>query len=141
MISTRRSFTFESLCAFWAIPRPPKSPAVFDSRRGRLPAWLSVIARHRAIDSLRSRRPEREWCERISSAISDPIADTEQRIAMEKARETLSKMPFSQRLALEMAFFEGLTHKEIAHKIGDPLGTVKARIRNGLLVLRQALST
>ena len=118
-----------------------RSPAAFDSSRGSLPAWLSVITRNRAIDSLRRRRPETDWSDVILSIEPDLIGDAERRRAMEKVRDALNGMPEAQRLALEMAFFEGLTHKEIAEKIGDPLGTVKTRIRTGLLVLRQALTT
>jgi len=57
---------------------------------------------------------------------------------MAKVRGVLSGMPSPQRSALEMAYFEGLTHSEIAAKTGEPLGTVKTRIRSGLLALRKA---
>jgi RNA polymerase sigma-70 factor (ECF subfamily) len=59
---------------------------------------------------------------------------------MEKVRGTLGSMPAAQRIALEMAYFEGLTHTEIAAKTGEPLGTIKTRIRAGLLALRVALN-
>jgi RNA polymerase sigma-70 factor, ECF subfamily len=118
-----------------------RSPAAFDSSRGSLPAWLSVITRNRAIDSLRRRRPETDCSDVILSIEPDLSGDAERRRAMDKVRDALNDMPAAQRLALEMAFFEGLTHQEIAEKIGDPLGTVKTRIRTGLLVLRQALAT
>jgi RNA polymerase sigma-70 factor (ECF subfamily) len=118
-----------------------RSPAAFDSSRGSLPAWLSVIARNRAIDSLRRRRPDAEWSDVILSFEPDLTGDAERARSLERVRDTLNGMPAAQRSALEMAFFEGLTHKEIARKIGDPLGTVKTRIRAGLLALRRALST
>ena len=118
-----------------------RNPAAFDSSRGSLPAWLSVIARNRAIDSLRRRHPEADWCDVIVSVEYDLTGNAERQRSIEKVRETLSGMPAAQRSALEMAFFEGLTHREIAAKVGDPLGTVKTRIRSGLLALRRALST
>lgn len=118
-----------------------RSPEAFDSSRGSLPAWLSVIARNRAIDSLRRRRPEAGWSDVIISIDPQFAADADRRRAIEKVRDALKGMPAAQRSALEMAFFEGLTHSEIAAKIGDPLGTVKTRIRAGLLALRQALTT
>jgi len=71
----------------------------------------------------------------------DFTGDAERARAIEKIRNVLNGMPAAQRSALEMAFFEGLTHAEIAAKVGDPLGTVKTRIRTGLLSLRQALTT
>lgn len=117
-----------------------RNPEAFDSARGSLPAWLAVITRNRAIDSLRRRRPEAEWSDVIVSIDPEFASDTERRRVVEKIRDILKGMPAAQRAALEMAFFEGLTHAEIAQKIGDPLGTVKTRIRTGLLALRQALS-
>jgi len=57
---------------------------------------------------------------------------------MEKAREVITLLPVEQRKTLEMAFFDGLTHSEIAEMTGDPLGTVKTRIRSALTSLRKA---
>jgi RNA polymerase sigma-70 factor (ECF subfamily) len=59
---------------------------------------------------------------------------------MDKVRGALQTMPVPQRSALEMAYFEGLTHSEIAEKTGEPLGTIKTRIRTGLLSLRKVLA-
>jgi len=59
---------------------------------------------------------------------------------MEKARGVIRQLPLDQRKTLEMAFFDGLTHSEIAEMTGDPLGTVKTRIRSALLSLRKALT-
>jgi RNA polymerase sigma-70 factor (ECF subfamily) len=60
---------------------------------------------------------------------------------MEKVRGLLGGMPSTQRAALEMAYFEGLSHSEISAKTGEPLGTIKTRIRTGLLALRKAFET
>jgi RNA polymerase sigma-70 factor (ECF subfamily) len=118
-----------------------RNPAAFDSRRGSLPAWLAVITRHRAIDALRKRRPESDLEDVVVSSSTNLANETERNLTVEKIRETLGGMPPAQRTALEMAFFEGLTHSEIAAKTGEPLGTIKTRIRSGLLALREAVST
>ena len=118
-----------------------RNPGVFDSSRGNLGAWLAVISRNRAIDGLRKRRPETDVEDVIVSVEPDMSGDAERSRAMEKVRSALSAMPAVQRSALEMAYFEGLSHSEIAAKIGEPLGTVKTRIRAGLLALRKVFQT
>jgi RNA polymerase sigma-70 factor (ECF subfamily) len=112
----------------------------FDSSRGSLAAWLAVIARNRAIDAIRKRRPENDIADTVVSVEPDLAAEAERSRAIEKVRGTLGGMPAAQRLALEMAFFEGLTHSEIANKTEEPLGPVKTRIRAGLLALRKTLN-
>jgi len=67
-------------------------------------------------------------------------SEAERSRAMEKVRGALQAMPSPQRSALEMAYFEGLTHTEISARTGEPLGTVKTRIRAGLLSLRKAFA-
>ena len=117
-----------------------RSPAVFDPSRGSLAGWLAVIARNRAIDSLRKRRPETDITEIVVSIEPDLASGAEWNRVLEKIRSTLTGMPSLQRSALEMAFFEGLTHTEIAEKTGEPLGTIKTRIRAGLVTLRKAFN-
>ena len=117
-----------------------RNPGVFDSSRGNMAAWLAVIARNRAIDSLRKRRPETDIADVVVSVEPDLAGDTERARAMEKIRGVLGDMPAAQRSALEMAYFEGLTHTEISARTGEPLGTVKTRIRAGLLSLRKAFA-
>jgi RNA polymerase sigma-70 factor, ECF subfamily len=117
-----------------------RSADVFDATRGSLPGWLAVITRHRAIDSLRRRRPEADITDVVVSIEPDLAGAAESSRALEKIRGTLGGMPAPQRSALEMAFFEGLTHTEIAEKTGEPLGTIKTRIRAGLLTLRKAFN-
>jgi len=114
-----------------------RNPGAFDASRGNLAAWLSVIARNRAIDTLRKRHPETDVENVILSVEPDLAGEAERARALEKVRGALGVMPPAQRSALEMAFFEGLTHTEIAAKTGEPLGTVKTRIRSGLLALRK----
>jgi RNA polymerase sigma-70 factor (ECF subfamily) len=116
-----------------------RNPQSFDPKRGRLAPWLAVIARNRAIDALRKRPPEEDIAELpISTGVNLEDAAA-QRLAIDKVRAVLAGLPPEQRRTLEMAFFEGMTHTEIAAKTGEPLGTVKTRIRSALLAVRKAL--
>lgn len=117
-----------------------RNPGAFDSSRGNMAAWLAVIARNRAIDALRKRRPQDDIEDVIVSVETDMASEADRSRAMTKVRGALQAMPSPQRSALEMAYFEGLTHTEIAEKTGEPLGTVKTRIRTGLLSLRKILT-
>jgi RNA polymerase sigma-70 factor, ECF subfamily len=117
-----------------------RNPGAFDASRGNMAAWLAVIARHRAIDGLRRRRPENDIEDVVVSVEPDLASEAERERAMEKVRRALQTMPGPQRSALEMAYFEGLSHSEIAEKTGEPLGTIKTRIRTGLLSLRKVLA-
>jgi len=117
-----------------------RKPQAFDTERGRLAPWLAVIARNRAIDLLR-KRPLEEDIEELPISSGVNLEDAaEQRLAVDKVRGVLAGLPTEQRKTLEMAFFEGMTHTEIAGKTGEPLGTVKTRIRSALLALRKAFS-
>lgn len=116
-----------------------RHPYVFNADRGRLAPWLAVVARNRAIDVMRKRAPAETIDELpISSSVNLEDA-TAQRLAVEKVRAVLAGLPDEQRKSLEMAFFEGMTHTEIAARTGEPLGTVKTRIRSALLAVRKAL--
>lgn len=118
-----------------------RKPSAFDSARGSLASWLAVIARNRAIDLLRRRRPETEIEDVVLSVTPDLAGDAERSRAGEKVRGVLAQMLPAQRSALEMAYWEGMSHSEIADKTGEPLGTVKTRIRAGLMALRKAFQT
>ncbi len=113
-----------------------RRPDAFDSSRGSLTAWLAVIARHRSIDRLRQRKPETDIEECVIAGGADPRDETERTLVIEKVRIAMNEMGVEQRTAMEMAFFQGLTHTEIAEKTGQPLGTIKTRIRSGLQMLR-----
>jgi RNA polymerase sigma-70 factor (ECF subfamily) len=117
-----------------------RNPGAFDAARGSLGAWLAVITRNRSIDSLRRRRrrPETDIEDVILSVAPDLAGEADRSRAAEKVRGVLGTMPASQRSALEMAYFEGMSHSEIANKTGEPLGTIKTRIRSGLIALRKA---
>ena len=118
-----------------------RNPGAFDAARGSLGSWLAVITRNRAIDSLRKRRPEKDIEDVIVSVAPDLAAEADRSRAAQKVREILGTMPAPQRSALEMAYFEGMSHSEIAGKTGEPLGTIKTRIRSGLIALRKAFQT
>jgi RNA polymerase sigma-70 factor (ECF subfamily) len=117
-----------------------RTPTAYDSSRGSLGAWLAVISRNRAVDSLRKRRPEIDIDDVVVSVQTDFADSAEKGRFVDRVRGVLDALPHPQRIALEMAFFEGLTHTEIALKTGEPLGTIKTRIRSGVLSLREALS-
>jgi RNA polymerase sigma-70 factor, ECF subfamily len=113
----------------------------YDQSRGKPVAWLLTIARTRAIDSLRSSGRRIENAETVTEsqpAVSeaDPFvqADTQKAV-----REALGDLPEPQRTPLEMAYFQGMSHSEIAAALNQPLGTVKDRIRNGMLHLKRRL--
>ena len=115
-----------------------RNPDSFIATRGSLGGWLAVVSRNRSIDAIRRRRPT-ESVEDIPLASPYNLAnDAECNIMTQRAREVIGQLPSEQRKTLEMAFFDGLTHSEIAEITGDPLGTVKTRIRSALLTLRKA---
>lgn len=115
-----------------------RSPGSFLETKGSLGGWLAVVARNRSIDALRRRRPT-DQVEEVYLASPFNLAEEAERNSMvERARAVMVHLPHEQRKMLEMAFFDGLTHTEIAEVTGDPLGTVKTRIRSGLLTLRKA---
>jgi RNA polymerase sigma-70 factor (ECF subfamily) len=115
----------------------------FDPRRGGPLQWVLVIARSRAIDRLRARmqRSLREQCCNDFADLADARPGPEHAcsVAEERAqvREALAELPTEQREAIEMTYFEGLSHSEAAEVLGQPLGTVKSRIRGGLSSLRR----
>ena len=119
----------------------------YDPDRGTVAAWLLVQTRSRAIDQLRSRRarPVGTDAEGVLAQQREPSAGADVEVVrLEQAdalRRALDGLPHPQRAALELAYYEGLTHVEIAAQLEEPLGTVKTRIRQGLLRLRDALTT
>jgi RNA polymerase sigma factor (sigma-70 family) len=112
--------------------------------RGSVKTWLLAIVHHRAIDALRRRRPESELPDREDAPpatltlpdVWPEVAGRLLRLEILSALRTLSDV---QREAIELAYFGGLTQQEIAKKTGTPLGTVKSRMRLGLLAMRRAL--
>jgi RNA polymerase sigma-70 factor, ECF subfamily len=123
--------------------------ARYDPARGAVAAWLLVIARTRAIDKLRARRVRPAIAAENELLRLDAIPDRAPSVEMivadrqmsGRVRDALAGLPADQRLALELAYFEGLSHSEIGERTGTPLGTIKTRIRTGLMRLRQAMHT
>jgi RNA polymerase sigma-70 factor (ECF subfamily) len=116
------------------------NPHVFVSGKGSMAGWLAVVTRNRSIDVMRRRRPA-EPVELFSLPAATNLArETERNSLMGKIRGVMGSLPDEQRRPLELAFFEGLSHSEIAERTGDPLGTVKTRIRLGLSTIRKALT-
>ena len=114
------------------------SPESFVS--GNLAAWLSRVTRNRALDVLRSRTVRSETEMPADIAVEGALDETVlARIDGERVRAALATLPTDQRSPIEMGFFAGITHEEIARRTGTPLGTVKTRIRAGLKKLRMAL--
>jgi len=118
-----------------------RNAAQFDPARGSLPGWLAVIARNRAISRLRRHNPS-EGDELLETTVIVP-ANLENALAQQqllgRVKGALENLSSEQRAAIELAYFEGLTHSEIASKTGDPLGTVKTRIRSAVESLKRKL--
>jgi RNA polymerase sigma-70 factor, ECF subfamily len=117
-----------------------RSPARFVASRGSLGGWLAVVARNRSIDTLRRKKPSEPVDDMAMASNYNLANEAERNSLMEKAKAVIVQLPMEQRKTLEMAFFDGLTHSEIAEMTGDPLGTVKTRIRSALSSLRKALT-
>ena len=117
-----------------------KNPRAFESGKGSLAGWLAVVARNRSIDVIRRRRPAEPVELFALPAATNVARETERDSLLGKIRGVMGSLPEEQRRPLELAFFEGLSHSEIAEKTGDPLGTVKTRIRIALSTIRKALT-
>lgn len=125
-----------------------KRTATYDASRSSLFTWAVMISRHKAIDRLRSRQRQSRLTEAVASETnavpaSDPADRADNALARsdecERVRAALGQLGVAQREAIELAFFAGLTQTQISERLGAPLGTVKARIRRGLLALREVL--
>ncbi len=112
----------------------------FDPTRSPPDVWLLLLARSRALDRLRRRVAATGPAGEEPCAADDPPAEAARRDEADRARSAVAGLPADQRVAVELAFFQGLTHEQIAAKVGAPLGTVKTRIRLGLNRLRARLA-
>jgi len=117
-----------------------RNPLSFDERRGKLAPWLAVIARHKAVDLLRKLKPEVDSDELPMAELPAGETTGHSPVDADKARRLMSQLPTEQKQALELAYLDGLTHVEIAARTGEPLGTVKSRIRLGLHFLRKEMA-
>jgi RNA polymerase sigma-70 factor, ECF subfamily len=124
-----------------------RQPALFDVSRGRFVSWLMSVARNRAVDEVRS-RGRRRLREVTAVPGADDPADPQAidpQIAAQLAdeqgevRAALALLPEDQRVAIELAYFGGMTQQEIASVLGTPLGTIKTRVRLAMKKLRISL--
>ena len=122
-----------------------RNASQYDRSRGPFVPWLLTLARNRALDRLRLKserqRRREEQAEELPSVVAIPDFEgalDEKRRAV-RVREVMSSLNPQQKRAIELAYFEGLTHTEIANALNEPLGTVKSWIRNGLLRLKEGL--
>ncbi len=123
-----------------------RNAARYVEGRGSVKTWLLAIVHHRAIDAVRRRRPTTELPD---VEVPPPAALTEPDVWMEVAagldadlvQRALAELSDVQREAIELAYFSGLTQQEIADRTATPLGTVKSRMRLGLLAMRRSLET
>lgn len=116
----------------------------FDPTRGNPRTWATTIAHRRAVDRVRSEQAHRDRQERVAVADAAPTPAGPDDVAIERSEQTQAKVALGtlsapQREAIELAFYDGLTHVQIAEHLDVALGTVKTRIRDGLLRLRGAM--
>ena len=133
----------ESFVQMW------KKASSYDPSRSSLFTWAVMISRNRALDRLRSRQRRSRTLEAAAAeSAAAPLERGDQADELldhaeerTRIRTALSRLPEAQRSAIDLAFFRGLTQSEISAQTGEPLGTIKARIRRGLVALRAFLET
>ena len=121
-----------------------KKAHLYDSHRGKLGPWLATVTRNRAIDRLRSKQRraqlrddvERDTVPEVLRERDDVVSNVRQEEESHLVRAAVMELKPAQREAIEMTYFNGLSHSEAANALGTPLGTVKARVRRGLMQLR-----
>jgi RNA polymerase sigma-70 factor, ECF subfamily len=116
----------------------------FDPGRGGARTWILTMAHRRAIDRVRSEQASRDRTERVghrdTARAFDDVADqVELRFEHEQVREGLAALTDLQREAVELAYYQGYTYREVSELLGAPLGTIKTRMRDGLIRLRDAM--
>ena len=121
-----------------------KTARSFDETRGKPLSWLIMLTRSRAIDRLRSRQTRTRVLDAAGLEPSDdsPLPGQEASASETRSivRRAIQTLPAEQRTPIELAYFDGLTQTEIAAQLSQPLGTIKTRMRNGLLRLREQLA-
>ena len=116
-----------------------RTPGSFTAAEGNLGGWLAVLSRNRSIDVLR-RKHHADTIAAIAFATPTDLSNEAERNRLaERSRTLLHQLPGEQRKALEMAFFDGLTHTEIAEITGDPVASVTSTLHSALLALREAV--
>jgi RNA polymerase sigma-70 factor (ECF subfamily) len=117
-----------------------RQPELYQPGRGKLLSWLLGVTHHRAVDQLRRRRLEQRHTVNgevdRASGVGDPEQHVWGRFQVEAVARALADLPSSQRVALELAYLRGMTQAEIAAYLGEPLGTIKTRMRLAMQKLR-----
>jgi RNA polymerase sigma-70 factor, ECF subfamily len=121
--------------------------ATYHQEQSKVSTWLTSVARHKAIDIFRQRnvRPEGHqigWEDEDMPDVPDDLVievSVEQNIDQQRVRRAIATLPAEQREALGLAFFKGYSHQEIANETGEPLGTIKTRVKLAMQKIRQAL--
>ncbi len=121
-----------------------RTAARFDGTRGSVRTWVLTMAHRRAVDRVRSEQASRDRTDRIGSRDRDRpfdqvAEDVETRFEHQQVRSALDTLTALQREAVELAFYGGYTYREVAELLDTPLGTVKTRLRDGLIRLRDAM--
>ena len=139
--STAEEITQEVFLRLW------RNAATYSASRGRFASWLLSVTHHLAVDQLRRRQARPQAVATIDDLVVQGLPDTrtdiEEEALLRERRDiiitALGQLPPAQRQVIELAYFGGLTHVEIAARLGDPLGTVKTRMRLGVQKLRELL--
>jgi RNA polymerase sigma-70 factor (ECF subfamily) len=140
--ATAEEITLDVFTKLW------ENAGAYRSEQAKVSTWLINITRHQAIDVLRRQnaRPEQyslSWAETtpasINSNANSPEEMVELSLRQEQIRAAIAQLPADQRQALALAYFNGYTHRQIAEQLGQPLGTIKTRIRLAMQKLRQVL--
>lgn len=120
-----------------------RDAGTYDVQRGSPRAWILALAHHKSVDALRRQRrhADVELADTMTGDDPDVVSETLRRLEGEHVRRALVSLPLDQRTALVLAYYCGYTQREIADRLGVPLGTVKTRMRDGLLRLRAMLRT
>lgn len=139
--SSAEDLTMEVYLQVW------RTASQYDSQRGTVTSWLVMLVRSRALDYLRSRKARRA---NLEENVDDVLnlydsRPTPELVSLEAGRsrmvqKAMADLAPEQREAIELAYFSGLSHSEMAERTGLPLGTVKTRIRSGMIHLRRLLA-
>ena len=147
VLGVARRMTFDAALAEEVVQevfvRLWRAPERFDARRGSLRAYLLIDARARAIETVRSNQARRGREERSARRERDAPEDVEREawelLLADHLRDALESLTEGERVAIELAYYGGYTYRQVASMLGQPEGTVKSRIRTGLLRLRDRL--
>ncbi|MPZ87722.1 MAG: sigma-70 family RNA polymerase sigma factor [Nitriliruptorales bacterium] len=121
-----------------------RTAARFDPERGSVSAWIMTMAHRRAVDRVRSEQASRDRDERVGTReqpglFDEVVEEVEARLEQRQVRDALGQLTDLQREAVWLAYYSGYTHREVADLLDTPLGTVKTRIRDGLIRLRDTM--